>query len=157
MGIICPILVLDRPLTGYWTLNLTDSRIPFTGIIETTSYIDPQYVGGHHLVYLPKYTAPESPLQNMTDEQIINLWLDHLSSMFPNFKHKWIRYLLIQREKYVEPLHLLNSVHLIPPTNTPVKNLYLATNSQIYPALTNGESICQKAQEIAEIIIRQVK
>lgn len=157
MGIICPILVLDRPLTGYWTLNLTDSRIPFTGIIETTSYIDPQYVGGHHLVYLPKYTAPENPLQNMTDEQIKNIWLDHLTSMFPNFELKWVRYLLIQREKYVEPLHLLNSVHLIPPTNTPVKNLYLATNSQIYPALTNGESICQKAQEIAEIISHQMK
>ena len=26
LGIICPILVLDRPLTGYWTLNITDDQ-----------------------------------------------------------------------------------------------------------------------------------
>ena len=60
LGVICPLLVLDRPLTGYWTVNITDDRIPFTGVIETTAYIDSQYVGGHHLVYLPKYTAPDS-------------------------------------------------------------------------------------------------
>jgi protoporphyrinogen oxidase len=31
LGIICPLLVLDRPLTGYWVLNLTDDDLPFTG------------------------------------------------------------------------------------------------------------------------------
>ena len=55
LGVVCPLLVLDRPLTGYWTVNITDDSIPFTGVIETTAYIDPKYVGGHHLVYLPKY------------------------------------------------------------------------------------------------------
>ena len=54
LGIVCPLMVLDRPLTPYWTLNITDERVPFTGVIETTAYIDPQYVGGHHLVYLPE-------------------------------------------------------------------------------------------------------
>ncbi len=153
LGIICPLLVLDRPLSGYWTLNITDDRIPFTGIIETTSYIEPKYVGGHHLVYLPKYTAPDSPLQNMTDEEIKGLWLEHLESMFPKFERQWIRYLLVHRERYVEPLHMLNGTHLIPPTRTPVENLYLAANAQIYPALTNGESITRKAVELAEVIL----
>ena len=136
LGIICPIMVLDRPLSEYWTLNITDARIPFTGVIETTSYIDPQFVGGHHLVYLPKYTAPDSPLQKKTDEEIRNLWLSYLEKMFPQFERHWVRYFLVNRARYVEPLHPLNGTHLIPPIHTPVKNLYLATNAQIWGSNT---------------------
>jgi protoporphyrinogen oxidase len=156
LGVICPIIILDRPLTGYWTLNITDDGIPFTGVIETTSYIDPQYVGGHHLVYLPKYTAPDSPLQKVPDEEIKTQWIKHLESMFPDFDRNWIRYFLVHRERYVEPLHPLNGTDQIPPVHTPIKNLYLASNAQIYPALTNGESISRMAREIAELIITEV-
>ncbi len=157
LGIICPIMVLDRPLSGYWTLNLTDDSIPFTGIIETTTYIDPQYVGGHHLVYLPKYTAPDSPMQKMTDEQIKVIWLNQLESMFPHFDRDWIRYFLVQRARYVEPLHPLNGMDIIPEVHTPIKNLYLASNAQIYPTLTNGESISRKAREVADMVMQEIR
>ena len=152
LGIICPLLVLDRPLTGYWTLNITDDSIPFTGIIETTSYINPQFVGSHHLIYLPKYTAPGSSLQRMSDEEIKELWLTYLEKMFPDFERHWIRYFIMNRARLVEPLHPVNGTHLIPPVHTPITNLYLATNAQIYPALTNGESISRKAREVSELV-----
>ncbi len=153
LGIVCPLLVLDRPLSGYWTLNLTDDSLPFTGIIETTSYIDPQYVGGHHLVYLPKYTAPGSRYQDLCDEEIKAQWLSHLETMFPSFQRSWIRDFQVHRERYVEPLHVLNGAHLIPSIQTPIENLYLVSNAQIYPALTNVESISRKAQEVAALIL----
>ena len=156
-GSSVPLLVLDRPLTGYWTLNLTDDRLPFTGIIETTAYIDPQFVGGHHLVYLPKYIAPGSPFQKMTDEEIKELWLNRLELMFPHFERSWIRYFLVQRARYVEPLHPLNGTNLIPSVHTPIENLYLASNAQIYPALTNGESISRNAREITELIMSEAQ
>jgi protoporphyrinogen oxidase len=153
LGIVAPLLVLDHPLTGYWTLNITDDRIPFTGVIETTAYTDPKYVGGHHLVYLPKYTAPGSPWQEMSDEEIREAWLGHLGAMFPQFDRTSIRYFLVQRERYVEPLHGLNQTHLIPPVRTPVENLYLATTAQIYPALTNGESVSRHARQCAQVVL----
>ncbi len=153
LGIVCPLLVLDRPLTEYWTLNITDPSVPFTGVIETTAYIDPQYVGGHHLVYLPKYTAPGSSWQQKSDEEIKEIWLQSLETMFPHFDRSWLRYFLVHRERYVEPLHGLNSTHLIPAVQTPIKHLYLATTAQIYPALTNGESVSRHAHQTAEIIL----
>lgn len=153
IGIVCPLLVLDRPLTEYWTLNITDERVPFTGAIETTAYIDPQYVGGHHLVYLPKYTAPGSPWQKKSDEEIRSIWMENLKTMFPGFDESWIKYFLIHRERYVEPLHPLNSTHLIPPVKTPIEGLYLSTTAQIYPALTNGESVSRHAKDSAQIIL----
>jgi protoporphyrinogen oxidase len=152
LGVICPVLALDRPLTGYWTINITDDSIPFTGIIETTAYIDPQHVGGHHLVYLPKYTAPGSPWQQKSDDEIRQIWLGHLQAMFPDFDPARIRHFVVNRARYVEPLHGLNAAHLIPPIKTPVQNLYLATTAQIYPALSNGESVTRHARQAAEMV-----
>jgi len=157
LGIIAPLLVLDRPLTGYWTLNITDERFPFTGVIETTSYIDPRYVGGHHLVYLPKYTSPDSELQKMPDDRIRETWLGHLENMFPHFDRRWIRYFLVHRERYVEPLHGLNELGFVPEVKTPLENLYLATTAQIYPALTNGESVTRHARQSAQVVLEGLR
>jgi protoporphyrinogen oxidase len=153
LGVIAPLLVLDRPLSGSWTLNITDDRFPFTGVIETTAYIDPKYVGGHHLVYLPKYTAPGSHWQQKGDDEIRSIWLKNLKEMFPDFNDAWVRYFLIHRERYVEPLHRINETNSIPEIKTPVECLYLATTAQIYPALTNGESVSKHAREAARIIL----
>ncbi len=155
LGIIAPLLVMDRPLSGNWTLNITDDRFPFTGVIETTAYIDPKYVGGYHLVYLPKYTAPGSTWQQKSDEEIKSIWLENLQEMFPGFDTASVRYFLIHRERYVEPLHKLNETDSIPGVKTPIQNLYLATTAQIYPALTNGESVSRHAREAAEIVMEK--
>lgn len=156
LGIICPLLVLSKPLSGYWTINITDESVPFTGIIETTAYIDPQYVGGHHLVYLPKYTLPGSAWQQASDQKIRQIWLYHLKRTFPDFDEGDMRYFLVHRERYVEPLHGLHQSHLIPQVRTPVQNLYLATTAQIYPALTNGESVVRHATATAETIVKEL-
>ncbi|MGQ0604437.1 MAG: NAD(P)/FAD-dependent oxidoreductase [Anaerolineales bacterium] len=153
LGCVCPLFVLDRPLTGFWTLNITDGRVPFTGVIETTSYIDPQYTGGHHLVYIPKYTAPGSEWFTKSDEEIKAIWLKNLKVMFPEFDESWVRYCLVHRERYVEPLHKLNETHLIPEIKTPIDGLYLATTAQIYPALTNGESVSRHARQTADMLL----
>jgi protoporphyrinogen oxidase len=153
LGIVAPLLVLSKPLTGYWTLNITDDQFPFTGVIETTTYIDPNYVGGHHLVYLPKYTLPGSTWQTMSDDEIKQVWLKNLKAMLPSFDETTVKYFLVHRERYVEPLHPINSAHLIPPVKTPVQDLFLATTSQIYPALTNGESVARHALHSAKIVV----
>ena len=156
LGVVCPLLVLDRPLTGYWTVNITDDSIPFTGVIETTAYIDPKYVGGHHLVYLPKYTAPGSEWQVRSDEEIKAVWLQHLRRMFPGFDTASVRYFVVHRERYVDPLHGLDSTSLIPAVKTPIRGLFLATTSQIYPALTNAESVTRHAQETAAAVFENI-
>ena len=73
--------------------------------------------------------------------------------MFPAFDRSWIRYFLVHRERFVEPLHGLNQTELIPAIETPVKNLFLATTAQIYPALTNGESVTRHARQAVEIVL----
>ena len=153
MCLVSSLLVLDRALTGYWTLNITDESIPFTGVIETSSYIDPKYVGGHHLVYLPKYTQPDSPWFRMSDDEVREVWLQNLEKMFPQFRREWIKHFLIHRERLVEPIHPLNGLHLIPVIQTPVNGLYLANAAQIYPELTNGESVTRHARKASGVVL----
>ena len=150
LGIVCPVLVLDRPLSGYWTLNITDDSIPFTGVIETTSYIDTAYTGGNHLVYLPKYTAPGSELQSLSDDEVRSLWLANVRRMFPGFDESSIRDFVVNRTRYVEPLHGLGETEKILPIETEIPGLFLATTAQIYPDLTNGESVTRHALRAAE-------
>ena len=154
LGIVCPLLVLDRPLTNYWTLYITDDSIPFTGIIETTAYIDPKDVGGNHLVYLPKYTVPGSEWFKLSDAEVRETWLKTLEQMFPDFRRDSVKHMFVHRERLVEPIHPLNGMNLIPSMETPIKDLYLVNAAQIYPALTNGESVTRHAREATEKLLK---
>jgi protoporphyrinogen oxidase len=149
LGIVCMLLVLRRSLTPYYTLNITDERIPFTGVIETTNLIDPACVGGYHLVYLPKYVAPGSPYATMSDAELRPVFLGFLRQMFPDLRDDEIAAVRIGRERYVEPLHPVGATDLIPAVRSSVAGLFLANTGQIYPQLTNGESVCAFAREVA--------
>lgn len=152
LDIICPLLVLDRPLSGYWTLYIAAEDVPFTGIIETTSYVDPAWVGGHHLVYLPKYVRPGSPWHALSDEEIGAVWFEHLQRMFPDFRREWVHEYHVHRAYHVEPLHGMHGNPAIPSIRTPIRRLYLAAAAQIYPALTNMESVTRHACEVARTV-----
>jgi protoporphyrinogen oxidase len=151
LGIVCPLIVFDKPLAGTWTVNIADRSIPFTGIIETTTFIDPSFVGGHHLVYVPKYTAPGSKWFTMSDDEIKRAWLDGIARIVPGFSESSIRFFQVHREKFVEPLHRIGAPG-VPGIETGVHGLYLATTAQIYPALTNGESVSRHAATAADLM-----
>jgi protoporphyrinogen oxidase len=149
LGIVCMLLVLRRSLVPYYTLNITDESIPFTGVIETTNLIDRQYVGGYHLVYLPKYVTPESTYARMDNDTLQQDFLKHLRRMFPDLKESDIAAVRIGRERYVEPLHPVGKTDLIPPIVSDVAGLYLVNSAQIYPQLTNGEAAVTYARKAA--------
>jgi protoporphyrinogen oxidase len=152
LGIVCMLLVLKRSLTPYYTLNITDERIPFTGVIETTNLIDRKYSGGYHLVYLPKYVSPTNPFARMDDAELTRSFLGYLRQMFPDFRDDDIAAMRIGRERYVEPLHPVAQTDDIPPIVSDVIGLYLVNSSQIYPQLTNGEAAVAYANSSAELI-----
>jgi protoporphyrinogen oxidase len=157
LGIVCLLLGLDRSLTPYYTLNITDTAIPFTGLIETTNLINPEFVNGNHLVYLPKYILPENPLARMPDSQVKEVFLADLKKMFPDFDEKWVTEARVMRERFVEPLHNIQGTWQTPQVVTPVGNLSLANTAQIWPELTNGQSVTTYGRMIARKLARTYK
>ena len=88
MGIVCASLVLRRPLAPYYLTYITDPDTPFTAVVEMTSFVDPAEVGGHHLVYLPKYVAPDDPLFEASDEEVRASFLPYLRRMYPSLRRR---------------------------------------------------------------------
>lgn len=157
LGIVCPLVVLDRPLTGNWVLNIADESVGLTGVIETTTFIDPRLVGGHHLAYLPKYIRPGSRWFAAADAEVIGQWLEWLGAVVPGFDRRAVRHVLVHRERYVEPLHQVGVRQGPPNLHSPVRGLFLATTAQIYPDLTNGESVARFARRATDSIVEALR
>ena len=140
LGVICGLLLLDRPLTPYYTVNIADRSIPLTGLIETTNLVAPEHVGGYHLLYLPKYVLPDSPLHQVSDDELRARYCSTLERMFPEFRPDWVRHAFVFRERFVEPLHQVGRPRPSVPMLTPLSGLFVVNNGQIYPELTNCQA-----------------
>ncbi len=153
LGVILLLVVLRRQLTPYYTTNVTDTSVPFTGVIETTNLIAPEHVAGYHLVYLPKYVYPDNPYAAMGDDALEADFMGHLHAMFPDLTAEDIVTTRLFRERYVEPIHPIGGTDRIAPIATEIPGLYLANTSQIYPALTNCDSVTRHAREVSSLIL----
>ncbi|MBZ0280905.1 MAG: NAD(P)/FAD-dependent oxidoreductase [Anaerolineae bacterium] len=156
LGVLCPMVILKKSLIPYYVLNITDESIPFTAVVETTNLIDTQYTKGYHLVYLPKYLAPDNEMANWTDEQVKTEWMKHFRRMFPTFDESNIVEFIVQRARYVEPIRPMGTLDEIPPLKTPVDRLYMGNTVMIYPELGNGEAVTRYAQKVVEQLLVDV-
>jgi len=127
------LLELDRPLSSMYWLNVADAGVPFTGIIEHTNFIDPAKYGGRRFVYLSKYMEPDHPYFTMESDQVIEEYIPHLNKVNPNFDRSWIKDTWVFRERAAQPIIPMRYSERIPEHRTPLKNLYLANTTQIYP------------------------
>lgn len=157
LGVLCPLLILNRSLTPYYVVNITDQRIPFTAVVETTRLIDPKHVKGHHLVYLPKYLAPDNEMARWPDDKVKTEWLGHLKRMFPDFQESWITEFIVQRARYVEPIRPMGTSDQIPSIKTPVDGLYMGNTVMIYPDLGNGEAVTRYAYKVIDQVLADLK
>jgi protoporphyrinogen oxidase len=124
-------LLLDRPLGGYYVTNITDSGIPLTGVIEMGSIVAPEYLGGHYLVYLPRYLMANDPALEEPSESIHERCLTTLEKMYPNFNRNQVRAIQTARAKHVMALPTLNYSQHLPPVVTSLPGYYILNSAQI--------------------------
>ncbi len=143
MGAVVLTLALQRPLLPdrltYW-LNIpassphkSQNSVPFLALVEHTNYISPAHYGGDHIVYCGDYVTPEHPYFQMSHAEIEALFTGALTHFNPEFKPNWVRQSWLAREKYAQPVPLLNHSAHIPTIRTPLPGLYFASMSQVYP------------------------
>lgn len=143
MGAVVMTLALTQPLMPetqtYWLNIPADSpdksrnEIPFLALVEHTNYIDRQHYGGDHIVYCGDYVAPDHAYFSMSDDALAAHFMAALPKINPAFRPEWVRRTWIFRERYAQPVPLLNHSRHIPDIRTPIPNLYLASMSQVYP------------------------
>jgi protoporphyrinogen oxidase len=111
LGVACLVMVLDRPLTPYYVLNIGDPSIELTGLIEMTNLIDVKTeTGGRSLIYLPRYLDSDSPDFQASDASLREVILGRgLKRLFPEVDAARASYCEVHRARYVQPLPLVRS------------------------------------------------
>jgi protoporphyrinogen oxidase len=151
LGCVCVIIKVKRSLLPYYAVNIVEET-PLTSAIETTQVVGTEHTDGHHLVYMPKYCAPDAPEQSEDDESIYRRFTDYLARLSPGFSRDEVVDWTVQRAKLVEPVHQLRADRgslRMAPIWPEVKGLALASNAQIYPYLLNGDSVMGFAEGVA--------
>ena len=134
LGVICASVVLDRGISPYYVTNITDTWVPFTGVIEMSSLVDKKNFGGDTLLYLPKYLKPDDPLFQASDKEIEDLFLGALLKMYPFLTESNIKYVGVARARNVFALSTLGYSANLPEVKTSIPGVYILNSAHI----TNG-------------------
>ena len=133
MAAVLIVLVLDRPLSDKYWLNIADRSIPFVAVIEHTNFIGPEHYGGKHIVYLSNYLGTDDPIYRMEREELLQLYLPHLKKINSKFDLSWVEASYHHRIDGAQPVIGTHYSQRIPDHRTPFTGLYLANTTQIYP------------------------
>lgn len=153
MAAVLVILVLDRPLTNVYWLNVADRSIPFVAAIEHTNLIGPEHYGGKHIVYLSNYLSTEHPMFRMGHDEILREYLPHLRKINPDFNPSWIETSYHHRVGAAQPIIGTNYSERIPAHRTPFRGLYLANTTQVYPEDRGTNYSVRMGREVARMVM----
>jgi protoporphyrinogen oxidase len=148
-GIVCASLLLRKPLSPYYVTNITESWVPFTAVIEMSAVVDRRHLGGHALVYLPKYVAPDDPLFECSDEEIRTRFLEALGRMHPEFARDDVLCFQVSRVRNVFPLTTLDYSDRLPPLATSIPGLHTVSSAHILNGTLNVNETVRLAESAA--------
>jgi len=137
MGIVCASLVLRRPLGPYYLTYITDPSTPFTAVVEMTAFVDPAELGHRHLVYLPKYVAPDDPLLSATDDEVSAAFLPYLRHMYPSLVDEDVLAFRVSRVRRVFAVPTLGYSARMPSMRTSVPGVHVVGSAQLPFATLN--------------------
>jgi protoporphyrinogen oxidase len=157
-GVLCPSLLLDQPLADYYVTNITDSWVPFTGVIEMTTLVDPQTFGGKSLVYLPRYLAQDDPTWARSDADIVEESIAALERMYPRFRRSHVVASQVARAREVLAVSTLDYTNRrLPPVATSVDRVYVVNSAQIVNGTLNVNETLGLAERQASVVVDAVQ
>jgi protoporphyrinogen oxidase len=132
-GAHCLVLSLDRPLTDTYWMNVNDPGFPFMALVEHTNYMDPADYNGRRLVYLGNYRPMDDPIMTASTDAVVDTFTAHLSRINPAFSRDWMTDAWAFAAPFAQPIVTVDYRDHIPPFETPIPNLWLASMFQVYP------------------------
>lgn len=147
MGVVCTSLLLKKPISEYYVTNITDD-VPMTAVIEMSTIVDSeQELGGHSLVYLPKYLPQDDPGLQESDADIEERFLTTLEKMYSHFSRDDVLAMRTARAKYVMALPTLAYSEKLPAVVTSVPGLYALNAAHIVKGNLNVNETIELGDE----------
>ncbi len=136
MGAVVMVLALRQQLSkeGYYWYNIPKSAgFPFLALVEHTNFVPVEHFGGDHIVYIGDYLDIDHENFRLSKDEILEKFMPVLPRFNPDFKPDWVRKSWLFRTQYAQPIPLVNHSQNIPDLATPLKGIYFASMSQVYP------------------------
>lgn len=140
-------------MKDYW-LNITDEKFPFLVLAEHTNFIDKKYYGNEHILYIGNYLPANHPYLKMSAKQLLGVFDPYLKKINSNYHMSHVTcHLYIG--PFAQPVVTNKYPKQIPTFVTPLKNIFLANLSMVYPwdrgtnyAVEMGEKVANLINEI---------
>ncbi|MBA3469532.1 MAG: NAD(P)/FAD-dependent oxidoreductase [Herpetosiphonaceae bacterium] len=134
LGAVVLTVALSQSLTNgmYW-MNMDKAHFPYLALVEHTQMIDRRHYNGQHLVYLGDYLEPSHEYFSLTQEELLARFMPSLRRVNANFDPSWVQGAWLHRETYAQPIVPVGHSASIPALKTPLKDLWWASMSQVYP------------------------
>lgn len=153
LSVICVAVLLNKPISQFYVTNITDSWVPFTGVIEMSALVDKKYLGGNALVYLPKYVVADDPLFDQPDDEIKNYFISNFKKMYPWLTDDNIKFVGVARAKHVITVAKLGYSEALPGVKTSIPGVYIINTSHIKDGTLNVNETVRVAETKLEEIL----
>ncbi len=153
LSAVLMVLVMDRPFTNKYWLNIADQDMPFVALIEHTNLIDRELYGGKHILYISNYPNRDSDLYRKSAEELMELFVPHLQKINPEFERSWVIEYHHHRVDGAQPIVGVNYGAGIPDHRTPIQGLYLANTTQIYPEDRGTNYSVRMGRQVAQMVM----
>jgi protoporphyrinogen oxidase len=154
MGAVVLILALDRQLTQYYWHSLPkEAGFPFLALVEHTNYMKPEYYGGDHLIYCGDYLDAGHEYFKLSKDELLERFLPALKRFNPAFDRSWVKDSWLWKTGYAQPVPPLNHSRNIPDIRTPLRGLYFASMSQVYPWDRGTNFAVEIGRRVAKIVM----
>jgi protoporphyrinogen oxidase len=133
-GIVCVLLELDRPVSGYYWTNVTDRLgLGCVGIIEHTNFIPADRYGGRSLLYLAHYVDRSGPTWTASPDELIDGVEPALRALNPAFERDWIVNVHVNRDPFAQPVPRAGGPMPTLRMETGLPGLIHASLAHVYP------------------------
>jgi protoporphyrinogen oxidase len=136
MGAVVMILSLNKPLSpdGYYWYNIPKKAgFPFLSLVEHTNFVSPDHFDGDRIVYIGDYLEVGHEYFNLSPEELLERFTPGIQRINPDFNELWVKKVWVNSTNYAQPVPMVNHSKNIPAIQTPIKGLFFASMSQVYP------------------------
>ncbi len=151
------VLRMKKSVSPVYWMNIADQESPFVCVVEHTNLVPKEWYGGDTIVYIGKYLSTESELYRADNESVKARFFAYLKKIFPAFDESDVIESRIFREPFSQPVVLKEHSKIMPHYATPVKGLYLANMSMIYPEDRGMSYSVRLGNEVSAIISGDLK
>lgn len=154
LGVICVALLLKKSLSPYYVTNITETWIPFTGVIEMSALVDKKHFNNYSLIYLPKYLAPDDQEFKLSDAELKEKYFKALMQMHPELTPDDLIATQVNRAKYVFALSTIHYSTLLPDIKTSIPGLFIVNSAHIVNGTLNVNETIQLMENMIKTLFQ---